>query len=69
MWVCGTNGILAKQPRIKRSIECPYDHAVDALECGTVVVLKEEVDADDERYVYLGHCKKLNVFGRGGGLS
>ena len=37
-----------------------YD-AKEALTCETVVVLKDDSDSGEERYVYLGLCKKLNV--------
>lgn len=33
----------------------------EALTCGLVVVLKEDNDSGEDRYVYLGMCKKLNV--------
>lgn len=38
-----------------------FDQAKEALTCGLVVVLKEDNDYDEERYVFLGMCKKLNV--------
>jgi len=38
-----------------------FDEAEQALNCGLVVVLKEDSDSDEDRYVYLGMCKKLNV--------
>ena len=38
-----------------------FDDAKEALNCGLVVVLKEDTDSGEERYVYLGMCKKLNV--------
>jgi uncharacterized protein len=38
-----------------------FDEAKEALNCGLVVVLKEDFDNDEERYVYLGLCKKLNI--------
>lgn len=38
-----------------------FEDAKEALNCGLVVVLKEESDSGEERYVYLGICKKLNV--------
>jgi len=38
-----------------------FEDAKQALECGLVVVLKEDLDSGEERYVYLGICRKLNV--------
>ena len=38
-----------------------FEEAIEALTCETVVVLKEDSDTGEERYVYLGICKKLNV--------
>ncbi len=38
-----------------------FEDAKDALTCEIVVVLKEDNDSGEERYVYLGRCKKLNV--------
>jgi uncharacterized DUF497 family protein len=38
-----------------------FDEAKEALSCGLVVVLKEDSDSGEDRYVYLGICKKLNV--------
>lgn len=38
-----------------------FDQAKEALTCGLVVVLKEDNDHNEERYVFLGMCKKLNV--------
>lgn len=38
-----------------------FEHAKEALTCGLVVVLKEDNDHDEERYVFLGMCKKLNI--------
>jgi uncharacterized protein len=38
-----------------------FADAEQALNCGLVVVLKEDTDSGEERYVYLGMCKKLNV--------
>lgn len=38
-----------------------FEDAEQALNCGLVVVLKEDTDSGEERYVYLGMCKKLNV--------
>ncbi len=38
-----------------------FQEAKEALTCGLVVVLKEDNASGEERYVYLGFCKKLNV--------
>ena len=38
-----------------------FKEAKEALICGLVVVLKGDSDHDEERYVFLGMCKKLNV--------
>ncbi|MBL7542186.1 MAG: BrnT family toxin [Bdellovibrionaceae bacterium] len=38
-----------------------FEEAKEALTCETVVVLKEDSDSGEERYVYLGMCRKLNV--------
>ena len=38
-----------------------FADAKDALNCGLVVVLKEDSESGEERYVYVGMCKKLNV--------
>ncbi len=38
-----------------------FEDAKDALNCGLVIALKEDSDSGEERYVYLGMCKKLNV--------
>ena len=38
-----------------------FEEAKQALNCGLVVVLKEDSDSGEERYVYLGICKKLKV--------
>ncbi len=38
-----------------------FEDAKDALNCGLVIVLKEHSDSGEERYVFLGMCKKLNV--------
>jgi uncharacterized protein len=35
--------------------------AKEAIECTNVIVLKEDTDSGEERYVYLGMCKKLNI--------
>ncbi len=38
-----------------------FEDAKEALNFGLVVVLKEDSHSGEERYVYLGMCKKLNV--------
>ena len=38
-----------------------FEEAKEALSGSLVVVLKEDSDSGEERYVYLGICKKLNV--------
>ena len=38
-----------------------FEDAKEALICEILVVLKENSDSGEERYVYLGMCKKLNV--------
>lgn len=38
-----------------------FEDAKQALTCEIVVVLREDSDSGEERYVYLGMCKKLNV--------
>ena len=38
-----------------------FAEAKDALNCGLVVVLKEDSGSGEVRYVYLGMCKKLNI--------
>lgn len=38
-----------------------FDDAKEALNCGMVVVLKETHQSGEERFVYIGLSKKLNV--------
>ena len=38
-----------------------FQAAKEALNCGMLVVLKDDSGANEERYVYLGMCKKLNI--------
>ncbi|MBK7963546.1 MAG: BrnT family toxin [Bdellovibrionales bacterium] len=38
-----------------------FEDAIEALNCGLVIVLKEDSDSGEERYIYLGMCKKLNI--------
>jgi uncharacterized DUF497 family protein len=38
-----------------------FEEAKEALSCGLIIVLKEDSDSGEERYVYLGICKKLNI--------
>jgi uncharacterized DUF497 family protein len=40
-----------------------FEDAKQALNCGLVVVLKEDSASGEERYVYLGMCKKIECFG------
>ncbi len=38
-----------------------FEEAKQVLNCGFVVVLKEDSDSNEERFVYIGMCKKLNI--------
>lgn len=38
-----------------------FKDAVEALNCGLIVVLKESYDLEEQRFVFLGMCKKLNI--------
>ncbi len=38
-----------------------FGDAKEALTCGLVVVLKEDYNHGEQRFVFLGMCKKLNV--------
>ena len=38
-----------------------FKEAQEALTCGLVIVLKEEDIHDEDRYVFLGMCKKMNI--------
>jgi len=38
-----------------------FEDAKSALSCGLVVVLREDDGSGEQRYVYLGMCKKLNI--------
>ncbi len=38
-----------------------FEDAKQALNCGLVIVLKEDYVNNEDRYVYLGMCTKLNV--------
>ncbi len=38
-----------------------FHEAQEAMTCEFVVVLKEDSESGEERYVYLGMCKKLNI--------
>ncbi|MEZ0392902.1 MAG: BrnT family toxin [Pseudobdellovibrionaceae bacterium] len=38
-----------------------FEDAKEALSSEIVVALKEDSDSGEERYIYLGICKKLNV--------
>lgn len=38
-----------------------FREAQEALTCGTVVVLKEDPHHNEQRFVFMGMCKRLNV--------
>ena len=38
-----------------------FKTAKEVLTCGVVVILKEDKSHSEERYIFLGMCKKLNV--------
>ena len=38
-----------------------FEEAQEALTCGTVVVLKEDQRHDEQRFVFLGICRRLIV--------
>jgi uncharacterized DUF497 family protein len=38
-----------------------FEEAQEALTCGTVVVLNEDGRHDEQRFVFLGMCKRLDV--------
>lgn len=38
-----------------------FQQAKEALQSGIIVVLKEDSNSGEQRYVYLGMCKKLNI--------
>lgn len=38
-----------------------FEDAKEAINCGIVAVLKETHQSGEERFVYIGLCKKLNV--------
>lgn len=38
-----------------------FQQAKVALQSGIIVVLKEDSNSGEQRYVYLGMCKKLNI--------
>ena len=38
-----------------------FEDAKEALTCGAVVVLKEDDSHEEDRFVFLGICKKLKV--------
>ncbi len=50
-----------KEAKNVRKHKVSFADAVQALECGQVLVLKEDSDSGEERYVYLGMCKKLRI--------
>lgn len=49
-----------KQANLKKH-GVSFEDAKEALNCGLVIALKEDSDSGEERYVYLGICKKLNI--------
>ncbi len=51
----------AKEKINIRKHRVSFEDAKEALNCGLVVVLREDSDSGEERYVYLGMCKKLKV--------
>lgn len=50
-----------KEKTNKKKHGVSFDDAKDAMMCELVVVVKEDSDSGEERYVYMGMCKKLNV--------
>jgi len=38
-----------------------FKEAQEALTCGTVVVLREDTRHNEQRFVFLGMCKRLNI--------
>jgi uncharacterized DUF497 family protein len=50
-----------KQRAILKKHGVSFEDAIEVLNCGLVIVLKEDSDSGEERYVYLGMCKKLNI--------
>ena len=38
-----------------------FTQAKEAVMCGNIVVLKEEVVLSEQRFVFLGMCKNLNI--------
>jgi len=51
----------AKEKINLRKHKVSFADAKEALNSGLVVVLKEDSDSGEERYVYLGLCQKLNI--------
>ena len=51
----------AKEKINIRKHHITFEDATEALSCGLVVVLREDLNSGEERYVYLGMCKKLKV--------
>jgi len=39
----------------------PFTQAQEALTGGMVIVLKEDKGHDEQRFIFLGMCKKLNI--------
>lgn len=52
---------LEKEKANLRKHGVAFQQAKEALQSGIIVVLKEDSDSGEQRYVYLGMCKKLNV--------
>jgi len=52
---------LEKEKKNIRKHEVSFIEAQEALTCGLVVVLKEDRNHDEQRFVFLGMCKRLNV--------
>lgn len=55
VWDSGKEATNIKKHRVS------FNDATEALSCGLVVVLKETHQSGEERFVYIGLCKKLNV--------
>lgn len=51
----------AKEKANVRKHHVSFEDAKQALQSGLVIVLKDDSDSGEERFVYLGMCKKLKV--------
>lgn len=51
----------AKEKTNIRKHGVSFSEAKEALNCGLVIVLKESSEFGEDRYVYLGICKKINI--------